>query len=134
MKTLDLLEKHPYTTDPTEQEALLTIFQKIIDKQIPADILYEDDTVLAFRDIQPQAPVHVLVIPKKPIVNVATASSEDRELLGHILLVAAQLAAELGLAEQGYRLVTNINEYGGQSVYHLHVHLLGGRRMSWPPG
>ena len=112
----------------------MTIFQKIIDKQIPADILYEDDTVLAFRDIQPQAPVHVLVIPKKPIVNVATASSEDRELLGHILLVAAQLAAELGLAEQGYRLVTNINEYGGQSVYHLHVHLLGGRRMSWPPG
>jgi histidine triad (HIT) family protein len=112
----------------------VTIFQKIIDKKIPADILYEDELVLAFNDIQPQAPIHVLVIPKKPIVNLATASAEDREVLGHILLVAAQIAADLGLAEKGYRLVTNINEDGGQSVYHLHFHLLGGRRMGWPPG
>lgn len=112
----------------------MTIFQQIIDKKIPADIVYEDELCLAFRDIMPQAPLHVLVIPKKPIVNVATAEPEDQALLGHLMLVCAQIAREEGVSEQGYRLVTNINEYGGQSVYHLHIHLLGKRQMSWPPG
>ena len=112
----------------------MTIFQKIIDKSIPADIVYEDDEVLAFRDIQPQAPVHILVIPKKPIVNIATAEVEDKALLGHMLLVCAEIARNEGIAEDGYRLVTNINQHGGQSVYHLHIHLLGKRQLSWPPG
>lgn len=112
----------------------MTIFQKIINKEIPADIVYEDDISLAFRDIQPQAPLHVLIIPKKPIVNVASATSADKEILGHLLLVAAEIARQEGVAEDGYRLVTNINEWGGQSVYHLHIHLLAKRRLSWPPG
>ncbi len=112
----------------------MTIFQKIIDKQIPADIVYEDERSLAFRDIAPQAPVHILIIPKKPIINIATAESEDLELLGHLMLVAAQIARDEGVDQQGYRLVTNINQYGGQSVYHLHIHLLAGRQLSWPPG
>ena len=111
-----------------------TIFQKIIDKEIPADIVYEDNHVLAFKDIQPQAPIHILIIPKKSIVNIATATEEDGALLGKLMLAAANIAKELGVAEQGYRLVTNCNEYGGQSVYHLHIHLLAGRRLSWPPG
>ena len=112
----------------------MTIFQKIIDKEIPADIVYEDESVLAFRDIAPQAPVHVLIIPKKPIVNIATATTEDQNLLGHIVLVAAQIARDLGVDDKGYRLVTNINQDGGQSVYHLHFHLLAGRQLTWPPG
>jgi len=112
----------------------MTIFQKIIDGDIPADKVYEDDEILAFRDIQPQAPVHVLVIPKKPIVSVADASGEDEALLGKILLVAGKIARQEGIADQGYRLVTNIGSYGGQSVDHLHVHVLGGRKMTWPPG
>ena len=106
-----------------------TIFQKIIDKQIPATIVYEDDDVLAFEDIAPIAPIHILVIPKKNIVNMAQAQSEDALLLGKILLVCAQLARERGVDESGYRLVTNCNEYGGQTVFHLHVHLLAGRRL-----
>jgi histidine triad (HIT) family protein len=112
----------------------VTIFQKIINKEIPADILHEDDVSLAFRDISPQAPLHILIIPKKPIVNIDTADQADKEVLGHLMLVAAQIAREQGVSEQGYRLVTNINEYGGQSVYHLHIHLLAGRRLHWPPG
>jgi histidine triad (HIT) family protein len=115
-------------------ERKVTIFQKIIDKEIPAQIVYEDDLALAFHDIQPQAPLHILVIPKKPIVNVATASPEDKSLLGHLLLVCAEIARQQGIADDGYRLVTNINEWGGQSVYHLHIHLLGKRQMQWPPG
>ena len=106
-----------------------TIFQKIIDKEIPATIVYEDDDVLAFEDIAPHAPIHILVIPKKAIVNMAQAQQEDAPLLGKILLVCAQLARERGVDEQGYRLVTNCNEYGGQTVYHLHVHLLAGRKL-----
>jgi histidine triad (HIT) family protein len=112
----------------------MTIFQKIIDKEIPAEIVHEDDISLAFYDISPQAPVHVLIIPKKPIVNIATATEEDKELLGHLMLIAGQIARALGVDNQGYRLVTNINEYGGQSVYHLHIHLLAGRQLKWPPG
>jgi histidine triad (HIT) family protein len=112
----------------------LTIFAKIIAGEIPSEKLYEDEHVVAFRDIQPQAPVHVLVVPRKPLVSVADASIEDAELLGRLLLAAAKVARSLGLEDDGYRLVTNIGEYGGQSVFHLHVHLLGGRKMGWPPG
>ena len=112
----------------------MTIFAKIIAGEIPADKVYEDEHVVAFRDIQPQAPVHILVVPRKPIVSVADAGEEDAELLGRLLLAAAKVARQLGIAEDGYRLVTNIGSQGGQSVYHLHIHLLGGRQMSWPPG
>ncbi|MBL05970.1 MAG: histidine triad nucleotide-binding protein [Planctomycetota bacterium] len=109
-----------------------TIFQKIIDKEIPADIVYEDEEALAFRDIQPQAPTHVLVIPRKPIANVAAMDAGDKELLGHLLWVAGEVARQEGLED--YRLVTNNGEGAGQSVFHLHVHLLGGRTLGWPPG
>ena len=109
-----------------------TIFQKIIDKEIPADIVYEDEEALAFRDIQPQAPTHVLVIPRKPIANVAAMDAGDKELLGHLLWVAGEVARQEGLED--YRLVTNNGEGAGQSVFHLHVHLLGGREFGWPPG
>jgi histidine triad (HIT) family protein len=112
----------------------VTIFAKIIAGEIPSEKLYEDEHVVAFRDIQPQAPVHVLVVPRKPLVSVADAGIEDAELLGRLLLAAAKVARSLGLEDDGYRLVTNIGEYGGQSVFHLHVHLLGGRKMGWPPG
>jgi len=112
----------------------MTIFQKIIDGEIPADKVYEDDEVLAFRDIQPQAPVHVLVIPKQPIVSMAHAEATEGALVGKLMLVAAQVAREAGLEDDGYRLVTNVGRNGGQSVYHLHIHVLGGRPMAWPPG
>ena len=109
------------------------LFQKVIDKQIPADIVYEDDRCLAFRDINPQAPVHVLIIPRKVIATHAEIKPEDRELLGHLHLVAARLAEQFGLKD-GYRLVLNCKEQAGQTVPHLHLHLLGGRAMGWPPG
>ncbi len=112
---------------------MVTLFEKIIAREIPADILYEDDRVLAFRDIRPQAPVHVLVIPKKPIPQVELMTPEDEALLGHVLWAATQIARQEGLTN-GYRLVINNGDDGGQTVYHLHVHLLGGRFMSWPPG
>jgi histidine triad (HIT) family protein len=112
----------------------MTIFQKIIDGEIPADKVYEDADVLAFRDIQPQAPHHVLVIPKKPIVSMAEACPEDDALIGKLMRVGAQIARDAGLEADGYRLVTNIGQHGGQSVFHLHIHVLGGRQMSWPPG
>ena len=112
----------------------MTIFAKIIAGEIPAEKLYEDDYVVAFKDIQPQAPVHILVVPRKPLVSIATAEPEDAELLGRLLLAAASVARDLGLEPDGYRLVTNIGSHGGQSVYHLHIHLLGGRQMTWPPG
>jgi len=109
------------------------IFQKIIDRKIPADIVYEDERSLAFRDVNPQAPVHVLIIPKKVIPTHADIADEDRDLLGHLHLVAAKLARQLGLHE-GYRLILNCRERAGQTVPHLHLHLLGGRDMRWPPG
>ncbi|HEY1186134.1 MAG TPA: histidine triad nucleotide-binding protein [Gemmata sp.] len=109
------------------------LFLKIIDKTIPAKIAYEDDLCLAFHDIKPQAPVHVLIIPKKVIRTHADVSPEDQALIGHLHLVAVKLAKELGLV-QGYRLVINCDEHGGQTVPHLHMHLLGGRDMTWPPG
>lgn len=111
-----------------------TIFKKIIDKEIPADIVYEDDLCLAFRDIDPQAPVHVLIIPKKEIVSLDEASEDDKDLLGHMLLKASQIARDLGVSDSGYRLVLNTNKEGGQEVEHMHIHLLGGRQMEWPPG
>ena len=112
----------------------MSLFQKIISKEIPANIVYEDEYCLAFKDIAPQAPIHILVIPKKPIVSMATVSLEDKELLGHLLLKASLIAEDQHLSEKGYRLVINTNEDGGQSVYHLHIHILGGRAMQWPPG
>jgi histidine triad (HIT) family protein len=110
-----------------------TIFSKIIRKEIPADIVYEDDLALAFRDVQPQAPVHILVIPKKPIESIATATTADENLLGHLLLIVKRVAAQEGL-DKGYRIVINTGEDGGQTVFHLHLHLLGKRSMTWPPG
>jgi histidine triad (HIT) family protein len=112
----------------------MTLFEKIIAGEIPSDKVYEDDLVYAFRDIDPKAPTHVLVIPKKPIPRVAEATSEDQETLGHLLLKAAEVAKELGLAETGYRLVINNGRDGGESVPHLHCHILGGRPLTWPPG
>jgi histidine triad (HIT) family protein len=110
-----------------------TIFGKIIRREIPAAIVYEDDLCLAFKDVNPQAPVHVLIIPKQPLPQLAAATSEDQMLLGHLLLTAKDLAVTLGL-DKGYRLVINNGENGGQTVYHLHLHLLGDRAMEWPPG
>ncbi len=110
-----------------------TIFQKIINKEIPADILYEDDLCLAFRDVAPQAPTHFLMIPKKEVLNVAALEDGDKDLAGHMLLMIRDVAKKLGL-ENGYRVVANCGQEGGQSVDHLHFHVLGGRNMKWPPG
>ncbi|XP_071402376.1 histidine triad nucleotide-binding protein 2, mitochondrial [Centroberyx affinis] len=110
-----------------------TIFSKVIDKSIPADIIYEDDKCLAFRDISPQAPVHFLVIPRVPIPRISDVKDDDAELLGHLLVVAKNVAKKESLAE-GYRVVINDGKHGAQSVYHLHIHVLGGRQMTWPPG
>jgi histidine triad (HIT) family protein len=109
------------------------LFQKIIDRQLRADIVYEDERCLAFRDINPQAPTHVLLIPKKVIATHADITDADRDLLGHLHVVAAKLAQKLGLSD-GYRLVINCQEKAGQTVPHLHMHILGGRDMHWPPG
>ncbi|MBM4003286.1 MAG: histidine triad nucleotide-binding protein [Planctomycetes bacterium] len=111
----------------------MTVFKKIIDRQIPADIVFEDAECLAFRDIQPQAPTHLLVIPKREIRSLAESQPSDSALLGHLLRVAAELATRLGL-DNGYRVVINTGADGGQSVDHLHLHLLGGRPLRWPPG
>ncbi|XP_052811211.1 adenosine 5'-monophosphoramidase HINT1-like [Mya arenaria] len=118
------------TAQPSAQP---TIFSKIIDKTIPADILYEDDQCLAFSDVSPEAPVHFLVIPKKPLTGVGAAGPEDQMLLGHLLLVAKKVADQKKL-EKGYRIVINNGPDGAQSVYHLHLHIMGGRQMTWPPG
>ncbi|MCY7332763.1 MAG: histidine triad nucleotide-binding protein [Pseudanabaena sp. CAN_BIN31] len=109
-----------------------TIFSKIIKREIPANIIYEDDLAIAFRDVNPQAPVHFLVIPKQPIVKLSEATIEDQSLLGHLLLVANKVAAQEGL--ENFRLVTNNGASAGQSVFHLHIHVLGGRSFDWPPG
>ena len=111
-----------------------TIFGKIIRKEIPAAIVYEDEETLAFRDIAPVAPIHVLIIPKRPIASVAHATSQDEALLGRLMLTAARVAEQEGLLESGYRIVTNIGRDGGQTVFHLHLHVIGGRQMEWPPG
>ncbi len=111
-----------------------TIFGKIARKEIPCDTVYEDAEILAFRDIHPQAPVHVLVIPKKPLDRIDATSPEDDALLGRLLGAARRVARELGLAKTGYRLVINNGPDGGESVAHLHIHILGGRPLGWPPG
>ena len=110
-----------------------TLFSKIINREIPADIVYEDDLCLAFRDINPQAPVHILLIPKKPIVKVAEAESTDQSLLGHLLLKTGEIARQEGY-EDAFRLVINSGEGAGQTVFHLHIHILAGRPFSWPAG
>ncbi|MES1943155.1 protein kinase C inhibitor [Salinisphaera sp. PC39] len=110
-----------------------TIFGKIINREIDADIVHEDERCLAFRDINPQAPMHILVIPKKPIPRLADATAEDRDVLGHMMLKAADIARDEGYGD-AFRLVTNNGEAVGQSVFHLHLHILGGRSFSWPPG
>ena len=110
-----------------------TIFGKIIRKEIPADIVYEDELCLAFRDINTQAPTHILVIPKKPIPRLTDTVAEDKELLGHMLLTVKSIAETEGLSN-GYRVVINTDQDGGQTVFHLHMHLLGGRALDWPPG
>lgn len=110
-----------------------TIFGKIIRREIPADIVYEDELCLAFRDVAPQAPVHILVIPKQAIANLLEATTEHQVLLGHLLLTVKAIAAQEGLTD-GYRTVINTGPAGGQTVYHLHIHLLGGRSLAWPPG
>ena len=110
-----------------------TLFERIIAREIPSDIEYEDDSCIVIHDIQPQAPAHLLVIPKKAITRISEASSESQALLGHLLLTAAKMARKLEL-EQGYRIIINNGKLGGESVPHLHVHLLGGRPMVWPPG
>ncbi|MGB0152530.1 MAG: histidine triad nucleotide-binding protein [Verrucomicrobiales bacterium] len=114
----------------------MTLFEKIIARDIPADIVFEDDRALAFKDISPQAPTHILVIPKKPIPRVGEAEPEDEAVLGHLLLTAQQIAADLGInsIDKGFRLVINNGKLGGEAVPHLHVHLLSGRQMQWPPG
>ena len=112
----------------------MTLFEKIIARQIPARIVYEDEMVLAFRDINPGAPTHILVIPKKPISRIAEAIPDDHQVLGHMLLKAAAIAENEGLKETGYRLVINNGPDAGESVPHLHLHILGGRAMTWPPG
>lgn len=110
-----------------------TLFEKICNRELPGDIVWEDDLVVAFRDINPQAPVHVLVVPRKPIPRLSDAKPEDQELLGHVLLAAAKVAEVLGL-KNGYRLVLNTGRDAGEAVPHLHFHLIGGRRLRWPPG
>ena len=112
----------------------MTLFEKIIAREIPADIVFEDDQVIAFRDISPQAPTHVLIIPKKPIPRISEAKPEDHQVLGHLLLKAAEVAEKLGLKPGGYRLVFNNGPDAGETVPHLHCHILGGRKLSWPPG
>ncbi len=110
-----------------------TIFSKIIRKEIPADILFEDDLCLVFRDIQPVAPIHLLIIPKKPIEKLADAAPEDAPILGHLMLIAGKIAKDLGI-QDSFRLVTNNGADAGQSVFHLHFHLISGRALAWPPG
>jgi histidine triad (HIT) family protein len=111
-----------------------TLFGKIIRREIPADIVYEDDDVLAFRDINPQAPVHVLFIPKKALANLNELSADNAAIVGKLFLAATGWAKQQGFADSGYRLVMNCNKDGGQTVFHIHLHLLAGRQMHWPPG
>ena len=113
---------------------MASIFKKIIDKEIPADIVYEDDELLAFNDITPQAPIHILIIPKKEIKTLNHLNREDEIILGKMVILAKNLAKEYKIDQSGYRTVFNCNDDGGQTVYHLHLHLIGGRKLSWPPG
>jgi len=111
-----------------------TIFGRIANGEVPADIVYQDEHLVAFRDLGPQAPTHVLIIPRKPIPTLNDLEEADAELAGRLLLAAGRIASQLGISEAGYRVVINCNAAGGQTVFHLHLHLLGGRSMQWPPG
>mgnify|MGYP003981607641 CR=1 FL=1 len=111
-----------------------TIFNKIINKEITADILYEDDLSIAFKDLNPQAPEHILIIPKKSIKTINDIKESDKSLIGHLFIVAKNIAKDINISESGYRIVFNCNENAGQSVFHIHMHLIGGRKMLWPPG
>ena len=111
-----------------------TIFDKIISREIESDIVYEDSDVLAFRDIVPQAPVHILIIPKKRIPTINDIKQEDSSIVGKLVLIAKEIAKSEGVSDSGYRLIFNCNDYGGQTVSHIHLHLIGGRRLNWPPG
>jgi histidine triad (HIT) family protein len=112
----------------------VTIFSKIMSRDIPAKIVHEDNLCLAFHDIQPRAPIHVLLIPKKAVRSLAELETEDSALMGHLIITASKIAKQLGISDSGYRLVANTNADAGQSVSHLHFHILGGRQMTWPPG
>ncbi len=111
-----------------------TIFNKIINKEINANILYEDDICIAFYDISPQAPIHFLIIPKKEIKTINNIKNEDKDMIGHLFIIAKDLARKLNINEDGYRIVFNCNENAGQTVFHIHMHVLGGRKLLWPPG
>lgn len=111
-----------------------TIFSKIINREIPADIIFENDQVLAFKDINPQAPLHVLIIPKQPIATINDLNPQTAPVVGELFLAAKAIATDLGYAEEGYRVVMNCNEAAGQTVFHIHLHLLAGRDLAWPPG
>ena len=111
-----------------------TLFEKIRDREIPADLVHEDDHCLCFRDISPQAPVHLLLVPRKPVPRIGLAGDDDQELLGHLLLAARNIARQLGFADNGYRLVINNGRDAGEAVPHLHIHILAGRPLTWPPG
>lgn len=111
-----------------------TLFEKIIAREIPASIVFEDDKVIAFKDVKPQAPTHVLIIPKKPIPRIAEAKPEDHQILGHLMLKAGEVARQLGLEKSGFRLVFNNGLDAGEAVPHLHCHIIGGRTLGWPPG
>lgn len=111
-----------------------TIFHKIIRKEIPAKLIHEDEFCIAFHDIQPVAPAHILIVPKKTLVSLADVTAEDKQLLGHMLCLASELARKLEIAEDGYRVVMNTGKFGGQTVFQLHIHLMGGREFVWPPG
>ena len=111
-----------------------SLFTRIINREIPADIVYEDDLCLCFHDINPQAPIHLLIVPKKPIVRIAEAKPEDKETLGHLILTAQLIAKQEGFEQNGFRTVINNGQDGGEEVPHLHLHILAGRKMTWPPG
>jgi len=110
------------------------IFCEIVKKQIPCEIIYEDDSVIGFKDISPQAPVHVIIIPKVHISNINDISEDESDVIGHIFIAAKKIAKDLGISETGYRIISNCGEDGGQTVQHIHFHLLGGRMLKWPPG
>jgi histidine triad (HIT) family protein len=112
----------------------MTLFERIAAREVPAEIVYEDDEIFAFRDINPQAPVHVLIVPKRVIARIGDATAQDAALLGRLLLTGQKLAAQLGISDSGYRLVLNNGRHAGETIPHLHMHLLGGRPLHWPPG
>ena len=132
----DSMESYSILERSTSRERIMSddLFLKIINREVPADIIYENDELLAFRDISPQAPVHILIIPKEHIKTMNDLEPKHTEMIGKLFLAAAEIAAKEGLADDGYRVVMNCNRHGGQAVYHIHLHLLGGRQMGWPPG